>query len=280
MSVYTHDAATLTRARDLAAKYGVPHGHSPRRDGGREPDVARAPQSAAGRRTRGTRLLQAARDRRARCVDSAATRSPCCRSAAVGVSHNPESNMKLASGTAPVPEYLEGRRGSGSRHRRRGQQQRPRHVRGHAAGGISAQADVEGPAGGERADGARDGDDRRRARHWTRERLGSLEAGKLADLLVVRMDQPRQTPMYDPISHLVYTTRGDDVETTIVNGKVLMRAGKVLTLNQDASARAVALAAARCGGGQIRTGANAAVPALIRRRCRADCDIARQKSSP
>jgi 5-methylthioadenosine/S-adenosylhomocysteine deaminase len=40
--------------------------------------------------------------------------------------------------------------------------------------------------------------------------------------------------MYDPISHLVYVTRGDDVQTTIVNGKVLMRNRKVLTL--DASA--------------------------------------------
>ena len=62
--------------------------------------------------------------------------------------------------------------------------------------------------------------------------LGSLEAGKLADLIVVRMDQPRQTPMYDPVSHLVYATRGDDVETTIVNGKVLMRDRKVLTLDE------------------------------------------------
>ena len=59
-------------------------------------------------------------------------------------------------------------------------------------------------------------------------RLGSLEAGKLADLLIVRMDRPRQTPMYDPVSHLVYVTRGDDVETTIVNGRVLMRDRKVL----------------------------------------------------
>ena len=40
--------------------------------------------------------------------------------------------------------------------------------------------------------------------------------------------------MYDPISHLVYTTRGDDVRTTIVHGKVLMRNRKVLTLNEAA----------------------------------------------
>ena len=37
------------------------------------------------------------------------------------------------------------------------------------------------------------------------------------------MAAARQTPMYDPVSHLVYVTRGDDVRTTIVNGKVLMR---------------------------------------------------------
>ena len=44
------------------------------------------------------------------------------------------------------------------------------------------------------------------------------------------MSAARQTPMYDPISHLVYVTRGDDVQTTIVNGKVLMRDRKVLTI--------------------------------------------------
>jgi 5-methylthioadenosine/S-adenosylhomocysteine deaminase len=38
--------------------------------------------------------------------------------------------------------------------------------------------------------------------------------------------------MYEPISHLVYTSRGDDVVASIVNGKILMRDGKVLTLNQ------------------------------------------------
>jgi 5-methylthioadenosine/S-adenosylhomocysteine deaminase len=79
------------------------------------------------------------------------------------------------------------------------------------------------------------------------DRLGSLEAGKLADLLVVRMDQARQTPMYDPVSHLVYVTRGDDVEATIVNGKVLMRAGKVLTLDE-----AQVLADARKAAAEVR----------------------------
>ncbi len=62
--------------------------------------------------------------------------------------------------------------------------------------------------------------------------IGSLEAGKRADLIIVEMRSARQTPLYDPVSQLVYTTGGDDVRTTIVHGKVLMRDGKVLTLDE------------------------------------------------
>ena len=64
--------------------------------------------------------------------------------------------------------------------------------------------------------------------------IGSLEPGKRADLIVVGMHAARQTPMYDPLSHLVYVTRGDDVRTTIVNGRVLMREKKVMTLDETA----------------------------------------------
>ncbi len=54
--------------------------------------------------------------------------------------------------------------------------------------------------------------------------------------------------MYDPISHLVYVTRGDDVQTTIVNGKVLMRDRKVLTLDESA-----VLAEARAWAEKVRS---------------------------
>ena len=64
--------------------------------------------------------------------------------------------------------------------------------------------------------------------------IGSLEVGKRADLIVVSMREARQTPMYDPISHLVYTTRGDDVRTTIVNGKILMKDRQLRTLDKAA----------------------------------------------
>jgi 5-methylthioadenosine/S-adenosylhomocysteine deaminase len=49
--------------------------------------------------------------------------------------------------------------------------------------------------------------------------------------------------MYDPVSHLVYTTRGDDVVTTIVNGRVLMRDRKVVSLDANAVLKAARHAA-------------------------------------
>jgi 5-methylthioadenosine/S-adenosylhomocysteine deaminase len=63
--------------------------------------------------------------------------------------------------------------------------------------------------------------------------LGSLEADRRADVITVSIRSARQTPMYDPVSHLVYVTRGDDVRTTIVNGKILMRDRQLKTLNRD-----------------------------------------------
>jgi 5-methylthioadenosine/S-adenosylhomocysteine deaminase len=68
-------------------------------------------------------------------------------------------------------------------------------------------------------------------------RIGSLEVGKRADLIVVGMRAARQTPMYDPISHLVYVTRGDDVESVMVNGRFLLRDRRVLTLDEAAVLR-------------------------------------------
>src|SRR5205823_2081406 len=64
------------------------------------------------------------------------------------------------------------------------------------------------------------------------DRIGTIEPGKQADLIAVSMDGARQTPMYDPVSHLVYVAHGDDVRTTIVAGRVLMRERRVLTLNE------------------------------------------------
>jgi 5-methylthioadenosine/S-adenosylhomocysteine deaminase len=152
----------------------------------------------------------------------------------VGVSHNPESNMKLASGTAPVVQMraagipvglgtdgaasnndldmFEAMRQSAFLHKLQ-----TRDPRTMPARTVLAMATIEGA----RALGLASS-------------VGSLEPGKRADLIVVSMEGARQTPMYDPVSHLVYVSRGDDVRTTIVNGKVLMRDKRVLTLDETA----------------------------------------------
>jgi 5-methylthioadenosine/S-adenosylhomocysteine deaminase len=151
----------------------------------------------------------------------------------VGVSHNPESNMKLASGAAKVVAMRAagvgvglGTDGAASNNDldmfeamrqaaflAKLQTMDPRAVPARAAVEMAT-------IGGARVLGL-DKD------------IGSLEPGKRADLIVVSINAARQVPMYDPLSHLVYVTRGDDVKTTIVNGRVLMRDRKVLTLSEE-----------------------------------------------
>src|SRR5687768_7564008 len=150
----------------------------------------------------------------------------------VGVSNNPESNMKLSSGTAPVMGYRKagvnvgiGTDGAASNNdldmfeamRQAAFQQKLVTMDPTA---ISAAEALEmATLGGAGALGRR-------------QRLGSLEPGKLADVIIVSMSRPRQQPLFDPVSQIVYASRGDDVETTIVNGKILMRDRKVLTLDE------------------------------------------------
>jgi 5-methylthioadenosine/S-adenosylhomocysteine deaminase len=76
--------------------------------------------------------------------------------------------------------------------------------------------------------------------------------GKRADLILVRLDKPRLTPMHDPVSHLVYAARPDDVHATIVDGRVLklgddyrtLDPGRVMDEARKAAARIVAAPAA------------------------------------
>lgn len=150
----------------------------------------------------------------------------------VGVSHNPESNMKLASGTAPVPKYLSagvavglGTDGAASNNdldmfEAMRQAAFLHKLVSRDPRAIPATTALEmATIGGARALGMGD-------------RIGSLEPGKRADVIIVGMRAARQTPLYDPISHLVYVTRGDDVQTAIVNGRVLMEDRRVKTLGE------------------------------------------------
>lgn len=61
---------------------------------------------------------------------------------------------------------------------------------------------------------------------------GSLEIGKKADLIIIDINSPHLTPMYDPYSHIVYSARGSDVDTVIIDGKIVMRNKKLLTIDE------------------------------------------------
>jgi 5-methylthioadenosine/S-adenosylhomocysteine deaminase len=245
-AVYTLDAATLKAVRALASKYDVPVLiHLAETDDetrlSLERHKARPVAALSAMGFWGPKTIAA------HAVWLQPDEIPVLRQHGVGVAHNPESNMKLASGTAPVQEMLKanvavglGTDGAASNNdldmfEAMRQAAFLHKLTSKDPRAVSARTALEmATIGGARVLG--------------REReLGSLEVGKLADVIVVRMDRPRQTPMYDPISHLVYTTRGDDVEATIVHGRLLMRGGNVLTLDE----RAV-LAAARQAADQVR----------------------------
>jgi 5-methylthioadenosine/S-adenosylhomocysteine deaminase len=72
---------------------------------------------------------------------------------------------------------------------------------------------------------------------------GRIEEGAAADLAVVDLDAPHLTPVHDPISHLAYATRGSDVRHTVCDGEVLMRDREVLTLDTEAVQERAAAAA-------------------------------------
>lgn len=151
----------------------------------------------------------------------------------VGCVHNPSSNMMLASGVSPVPEMR--------------------------AAGVAVGLGTDGPAGSNNdldlmeemdlaaklakitkmdplalnakavvematIDGAR-------ALHMDKE-IGSLEAGKKADLILIRLDRPNAVPMYDVYAQLAYALKASDVETVVIGGKVVMRNQELLTVKE------------------------------------------------
>jgi 5-methylthioadenosine/S-adenosylhomocysteine deaminase len=158
----------------------------------------------------------------------------------VGVAHCPQSNMKLAAGAAPVPQMLKA--------------------------GVAVGLGTDGAASNNDLDlweeidtaaklhklvskdpmtlNAREALEMATIRgakaiHMDRE-IGSLEVGKRADLIIVGMGAPRLAPLYNVYSHLVYATKASDVETVIINGRVVVENGRVLTIDE---ARVLARAA-------------------------------------
>src|SRR5687768_8702380 len=231
-AMYTLDAATLRAARDLSRRYGVPtliHVAETRDEVKNAQEQFKMSPVAYldNLGFLGPGVLAA------HGVWVTEPEILVLQARGVGVSHNPESNMKLASGTAPVPAYLK----AGV-------------ALGLGTDGAASNNDLDMfeamrvasllhklQTGDPRVVSAREALEMatiRGARALGMERrIGSLEPGKHADIIAVSVTGARQTPLYDPISHLVYVARGDDVVTSIVHGKTLMRNRKVLTLNES-----------------------------------------------
>jgi 5-methylthioadenosine/S-adenosylhomocysteine deaminase len=74
---------------------------------------------------------------------------------------------------------------------------------------------------------------------------GILRQGMAADIILVDMQTPGLTPVHEQVSHLIYAARGSDVKTTIVNGQVLMEDGIVLSIDQEKVIEQASLAAKR-----------------------------------
>ncbi|HEX8180379.1 MAG TPA: amidohydrolase [Pyrinomonadaceae bacterium] len=155
----------------------------------------------------------------------------------VGAVHNPQSNMKLASGVAPVPQMLAadvavglGTDGAASNNDLDMWEEMDTAAKLHkeftgdpkvvTAREALAMATIRGA----------------RALHLEHE-IGSLEVGKRADLIIVDLDALHQTPRYNIYSHLVYATKAADVRTVVIEGRVVMRDRRLLTLDEEAIKR-------------------------------------------
>jgi 5-methylthioadenosine/S-adenosylhomocysteine deaminase len=75
--------------------------------------------------------------------------------------------------------------------------------------------------------------------------VGTLEAGKKADICIIDMDKPHLTPLYDEYSHLVYAVGGADVETVLINGTVVMKNRRLLAIDEAEAMRRVRAIALR-----------------------------------
>lgn len=151
----------------------------------------------------------------------------------VKASHNPISNLKLASGVSPVPKMLkkditvslgtdspcsnnsadmfEVMKTTALLHK--GMNKNPTLL---PAERVLEMATIDGA----------------RALCWENE-IGSIETGKKADLAIVDFNKPHLRPVYNETSHLVYATKAADVETVLINGKMVMENRKLATVNAE-----------------------------------------------
>ena len=246
-ALYTNSDATLKAARALANKYHAPlliHLSETKK----ENDDEQAKRHRSPTQTLDSLGVFGGRTVTAHCVWMSDADLQILKTRGVGVAHCPSSNMKLGSGVAPVLKML--------------------------ALGIAVGLGPDGPAGSNNdfnmfeemdlaaklqkvialnpqvlpAATALEMATIRGARVLGMEKeIGSLETGKRADIVSVRLDRPNAVPVYDPISQMVYALKAGDVRDVMVNGKPVVRDGRILTLNQDQVLQKAAEYGARVG---------------------------------
>jgi 5-methylthioadenosine/S-adenosylhomocysteine deaminase len=245
-AVYTVGPETFRKTMDLAGRYGAPVLTHLSESGGeiamvRERYGATPVRHLAAHGLLGPSLVAA------HCVRVDDEEIAILGESGVGVVHCPESNMKLASGVAPVAKMLAARLrlglgtdGAASNNDldmvgEMGSAARLHKVAGLDPTAAPARAVLRMATIGGAA-----------ALHME-ERIGSLEAGKRADVIVVDLSGPNALPLFDPASHLVYSARSDAVQTVVVEGKILMERRRVKTIDVESVRRY-----ARRFGGKIR----------------------------
>jgi 5-methylthioadenosine/S-adenosylhomocysteine deaminase len=153
-----------------------------------------------------------------------------------GVVHCPESNMMLASGIAPIVQMerigvdvglgTDGPAGSNNNldmieemaSAARLQKISRSDPKAMSARDVLTLATI----GGARVLGLAD-------------KIGTLERGKRADIVIIDLQQPKSQPVYSVESAIVYAASGDSVVTTMVDGRILMRRGELLTVDEKAA---------------------------------------------
>ena len=150
----------------------------------------------------------------------------------VGIAHNPESNMKLASGIAPIPQLLQrgavvglGTDGAASNNNLDMLEEMRTCALLHKVATLDPTILSSGMVlematkMGAEVLGLRE--------------VGSLVAGQKADLLILNLHEPHLTPLHNPIANLVYAAQSTDVKTVIIDGKIVMKERQMLTMDEE-----------------------------------------------
>lgn len=231
-ALYTNSDQTLKAARALANKYHAPlliHLSETKKENDDE---------LAKRHTTPAQTLDAlgefnGRTVAAHCVWVNDADMAILKARGVGVAHCPSSNMKLASGVAPVvkmramgiavglgPDGPAGSNNDFDLFEEMDLAAKLAKVTSMDPQALPASAALEmATIGGARVLGLE-------------KEIGSLEPGKRADMIQVRLDRPNAVPIYDPVSQMVYALKAEDVRDVMVNGRPVVRDARILTLDE------------------------------------------------